>query len=711
MEEERFVELFDEKRNQNTTYMTYCYGILDERQISADDVELLEKKTTQFLSDLGNTKATVSQPEYLTVFEQYRSKERRVTVTLAILQVPVVVLLLAFIFMISGQMLSMEQNEISILKSRGAGRNQIILLYLMQAVLLNIISFIAALPLGALLCQMLGSANAFLEFVRRRSLSITISARVLGYGAGAMALSVLVTVLPVLRYSKVSIVNLKQGRSRSGKALWQKLYADIVLLGISLYGLYTFSIQKDELAVKVLSGAALDPMLYLSSSLFILGSGLFVLRLWPWILKGIYRVGQKRWKPETYAAFLQMIRNGRKQQFMMIFLVLTVALGIFNATVARTILSNGEDNLRYQLGADVVLSQEWKDNQGEIMAGMADSIAYTEPDSDQFTSVSGVEYMARVLKDTVQVHGQEAQGIEAELMAITTNEFGMVVYDDGANAYSLVQYLNVLSTNSRAVLVSENFKSMYGYQLGDEISYGDLSGTIYGFFTYFPSYVPTQTVTWSDSNVTKQDCFMIVANLSYVQSQWGVTPYELWFKMEDGDAEPLMDYIEENGINVEAFDSRQNQNYTLHNDPLFQGTNGVLTMSFIVILLLCGVGFLIYWILSIRERELLFGVLRAMGLSGKGVIRMLLTEQLLGSILFIASGVGIGIGASVLYVPLIALAYMAQTQTLPLKLVIQPGDLVRLLVLIGLMLVVCMTVLIRLVFDMKITNALKLGED
>jgi putative ABC transport system permease protein len=134
-------------------------------------------------------------------------------------------------------------------------------------------------------------------------------------------------------------------------------------------------------------------------------------------------------------------------------------------------------------------------------------------------------------------------------------------------------------------------------------------------------------------------------------------------------------------------------------------------MSFIVILLLCGVGFLIYWILSIRERELLFGVLRAMGLSGKGVIRMLLTEQLLGSILFIASGVGIGIGASVLYVPLIALAYMAQTQTLPLKLVIQPGDLVRLLVLIGLMLVVCMTVLIRLVFDMKITNALKLGED
>lgn len=38
-------------------------------------------------------------------------------------------------------------------------------------------------------------------------------------------------------------------------------------------------------------------------------------------------------------------------------------------------------------------------------------------------------------------------------------------------------------------------------------------------------------------------------------------------------------------------------------DPLLQGTNGVLTMSFIVMLVLCTAGYLIYWIMSIRARE------------------------------------------------------------------------------------------------------------
>ena len=42
------------------------------------------------------------------------------------------------------------------------------------------------------------------------------------------------------------------------------------------------------------------------------------------------------------------------------------------------------------------------------------------------------------------------------------------------------------------------------------------------------------------------------------------------------------------------------------NDPVLQGTNGILTVGFIVVLLLCTVGFLIYWILSIQSRALLF---------------------------------------------------------------------------------------------------------
>ena len=62
-------------------------------------------------------------------------------------------------------------------------------------------------------------------------------------------------------------------------------------------------------------------------------------------------------------------------------------------------------------------------------------------------------------------------------------------------------------------------------------------------------------------------------------------------------------------------------------DPLLQGTNGVLTMSFIVMLVLCTAGYLIYWIMSIRAREMVFGVLRACGMHKGEIFKMLFMEQ------------------------------------------------------------------------------------
>ena len=70
-----------------------------------------------------------------------------------------------------------------------------------------------------------------------------------------------------------------------------------------------------------------------------------------------------------YASLLQVTRNSGRQIFMMEFLVLTVALGIFNATVARTILYNAMQNESHLLGTDLVLEQKWKSNniQGNII--------------------------------------------------------------------------------------------------------------------------------------------------------------------------------------------------------------------------------------------------------------------------------------------------------------------------------------------------------
>ena len=247
-------------------------------------------------SDLKSGQLTYADAFY-TVLTEYLKTEKQVEVTLWVLQVPIFMLLAAFIFMVSSQMLDMEKNEIAVIKSRGAGRGQIFGMYLMQSLLISVIAYAVGIPLGVYICQVVGSANAFLEFVRRSALPVEVTKEALTYAGLASVLSICAMVLPAVRHSKTSIVNHKQRKHRSTAPLWQKLFLDVILLGVALYGLYTFSGQKDMLASRVLEGASLDPILFLSSSMFMVGAGLLAVRLAPAIVWLVYRPFKKLWSP------------------------------------------------------------------------------------------------------------------------------------------------------------------------------------------------------------------------------------------------------------------------------------------------------------------------------------------------------------------------------------------------------------------------------
>ena len=146
-------------------------------------------------------------------------------------------------------------------------------------------------------------------------------------------------------------------------------------------------------------------------------------------------------------------------------------------------------------------------------------------------------------------------------------------------------------------------------------------------------------------------------------------------------------------------------------DPLLQGTNGILTLGFVVTIVLCAVGYLIYWIMSIKERELIFGVLRAGGFHKSEILQMLLVEQLFAGVLAVVAGIGIGWLSSVMFVPIIQLSYASATQILPLTLTMNTTDLIRLFGVIALVMVTCVAVLVSLLFHMNVTKALKLGEE
>ncbi len=717
MAEEIFEELFFSDTNE-IQLSAQLYLMLDYKQMRGDRAEHYIETSMGYSEHFEQIPGQSFRASFVSTANEFLKISKKVNITLWVLQVPIFVLLAAFIFMVSRQMLEMEQNEIAVLKSRGASRRQIIITYLIQSTVLAALGFAAGVPLGSYLVQVLGSANAFLEFVKRTSLPVEITGRVLIFGGVAAVLSVAAMVLPVFKHSNVTIVNHKQKKHRKSDApLWQRLFMDVAVLAVALYALYNYNSQKELLAQRVMDGASLDPLLFLSSSLFMIGAGLFALRVLPAITFILYRIFRRWWSPALYAAFLRVIRTRYSQSFIMVFLILTIALGVFNAQAARTINTNEEDNIRYSIGADIVLKELWADNSLQVQEDPSIELMYEEPDFGRYEEMEGAESIAQVLRlngGSMSVTGGSVKNIQ--IMGIHTKTFGETAWlKDGLLKSHFYEYLNAMATHSRAVLLSRNFETNYKLKLGDAIYYKNASGDsargiIYGFVDYWPGYQPVTYTRGSDGVYRATENFLIVANLSQLQAYWGVLPYEIWIKAEDS-TQFIYDFAEEKELYFKEFKDTAAEIVALKNDPVFQGTNGILTVGFIVVLILCSVGFLIYWILSIKSRALQFGIYRAMGMSMREIITMLLCEQVFISGTSIATGAVVGWLTSGLYMPLIQMAYATYDSALPLKVICEQSDMTRLLTIVGAVIMVCMLILGWLISRMKIAQALKLGED
>lgn len=672
---------------------------------------------TQSLMNQYTTKVTaVREPDYLAVLKDYQVTAKKITTTLLILQIPVLALLLAFIFMISRQMLDLEQNEIAMLKSRGSSKKQILLIYFFQSAILSGISLIIGLPIGVFLCKALGSTNGFLEFIQRKALQVSINGEVLLYALAAVLISIAFMVLPVFKDANVTIVNYKQKKNKKSKNIIQRAYVDAILLAVSLYGLYSFSDRSDALTAQMLEGEALDPFLFICSSLFIISASLVAIRLQPYLIKLVYQIGKKRWKPAFFASFLQIIRTKGKQSFMMVFLMLTVSLGIFNATVARTILSNSEKGIRYATGAELVIQDTWEDNSIYLESNPNLELTYTEPDFSIYETMEGVDHATKVYRDNEASMNMGKDDLAVQLMGIDTKNFGETIdFQQDLLPEHVNNYLNSVGSAADAVLLSMNYHDNYEVEIGDTITVNgkdgkELSVIVYGFFDYWPTYTPQSHVLNDEGVLTTKDNYMVVANLAKVQAVCGTKPYEVWVKT-DGSSQFIYDYANKNNIEYKKFEDVASLLVDVRNDALFQGTNGILTMSFIVILILCCTGFLIYWILSIRQRELLFGVFRAMGMTKKEIIQMLVNEQIFSSGVSIGIGTVLGLLASKLFVPLVQIFYSSTEQAIPLEVVRESMDMVRLFCVIGFVIIICMVVLGKLISKIRISQALKLGED
>jgi putative ABC transport system permease protein len=709
---------------------TTWYCALDYYQIKVYNVDKVYGAYDSLYKWIREKGFKVYMPA-MDLLPKYNAHREQLTPLLFSLYSPIIVMLLFYLFMVSSLVIERQKNEIAVLISRGAGRLQLLFSYLLEALILGIVGMAVGPFLGVALARILGSTTNFLEFVHRVGMEIEMNSQTLIYAAIAVILSISATLLPVIPATGTNILEHKRNVSRLGKSpLWQRLFLDFILIGVSLYGIYQFNRRQQDLLTTGADSLSIDPLLFVNSAIFAFGLGLFFIRFFPLFVEGLYRIGRRFWPLTIYTGLIQAARSARRYQFLMLFIIITISTGLFSATAARTINQNAEDKIRYHYGADHILKVQWpttgsfgtwpEGGSPSIPAGVSlperdasGTAHFQEPPYGIFRRLAGVKSTARVFDTTARVYGSRGT-VKVRLMGIEPKEFGETAwFPEKLTKYHWYHDLNQVSRDQAMVLISRSAAQNLGLDLWDTFTMnwspnGMAEFMVAGVIDYWPTWNPNLKL---DEKNDQYD-MLVVANLSYLYDNALLQPYDIWLKLEEGASiEALYKDIQREGIKLKAVSDMGRELVTLKRDPFYMGINGALTLGFLISAIIILSGFFIFWILAIYQRMFQSGIMLAMGIKLRELIAMMIWEQLLTSVTPMLSGVLIGRLASSIFVPMLQMSFSAAEQVPPFRVVAQASDYIKIYWILGVMMAAGLIVIAWMLSRLKIYSCIKLGEE
>jgi putative ABC transport system permease protein len=589
------------------------------------------------------------------------------------------------------------------------------------------------------LCRIIGASNGFLEFVQRAPLEIYISPIAL-CAAGAAALLFMVnTLIPTFFGAGVNIVESKRKRAYRRLPFYHRYFLDVLLFGAGIYGYITIR-QKlqyyDELRQHyTMSVENSEFLLYVCGVMFSLGAGMLFLRIYPLIVRLVFKLGKRIWPSWLYFSLNRTGQN-RDCSSIMLFLIMTLSIGIFSADSARSINNHIETNVKLKMGTDVVYTPRWKkynaetgeevrgyvapgsdfvdiiDEDGNLIQRIP--IVFREIFADAFEEYDEVESVARVYYENdarVRYSLDTQRGVT--VMCIDPYDFATTAYSTAhMNPYHINDYINALLTMEDGVLISNNLMKKLGVEQGEQITIMSVAGEINCRVVAGVETWPGIETYYIDESGELQTTDFVIAELDSLLKQNKVVPYSFWIKKANGVSDrELYDVLSASEHGVAQFDSSSAGLVEAKNRPVLQGTNGLLSVSFLTSIVICALGFMIYWIISIKSRTLQFGISRALGVTKTGIMLMLITEQILISGMAVAVGFILGKIGSYLFVPLLGLNYVSADDVVPFVVRALRSDVYQILGVMGGMLLVCFAIISGIVIRQKIDRAVKLGEE
>lgn len=671
---------------------------------------------------------TTLETSPLPALRQFQGQAFALTGVLFIFSAPVIGLVLYFTGMAAASMVRYQSSEIAILRSRGASRLVITGLFFGEWLLLSSAGVSAGLVLSLILAGWISRSQAFLDFSSAADLSLRLTAQGFLFGLSAAGLAVVFALLPAWSASRLTIISYKQDRARqSRRPIWQRAYLDILLLLPAGYGLYLLLQSGTTGSLRIL-GRTLEranpyenPALFLLPTLFMLGLSLLILRMLPLIFLSFAWLASKTKYTIPVLALRQLSRSPSSSTAPMLLLVFTLSLAGFSATMAATLDRHLEDSVYYEIGADLNLVESGEftglqvDTQSESRTGGAPFQATNSaqqntwnflPISDHL-SLPGVEAAARVGRYPTELHSA-GRRYPGRILGVDRLDFPPVAaFRSDFAGEPLVSLMNRLALDPAGLLVDSTTWSRLGLNPGDPVNLrvtisGETHNLVFnlaGIFDYFPTYFPAEGA-------------LFVANLDYIFESFGGTmPHNVWLKTSpNSETGAILSSLREMRVAVIRVQDAREEIQNQLSAPHRQGVLGLLSIGFISASVLTAAGFLLFNLFSYKERFVIFGLLRAIGLSGRQMAAALLMEQALLIASGLAAGMLVALLTSFLFIPHIPVSIGPYPGVPPYIVQIAWTEIVHVSIIFTGMLLAGMLVTLLLLRWMKIYQAVKLGE-
>jgi putative ABC transport system permease protein len=711
-------EVFNQAINPaltNNIYIAFWYFVLDDAHVHYQMTDALLSQISYIQQHartlLPNVKLQVSPVDKLLTYKQ---RSVQLTFQLLAFSLPVLALLFAFIYLAANLAIDQRRNEISILRSRGAGLVQTTLIGFIETVILVILSLLISLPISLIITQWIGKTRQFMQFDPGFRLSVSVTNLGLRFGLSAGISGILFQILPTINAARHTIISYKQERSRVlQKPWWQRFGLDILLFIPAIYAIYL--LRQGE----IIPQNPIENPLFLLLPLFLIFSAtLFTIRIMPLIMGGIAWIAARTQSVGLLMAARHLARTPHFYAIPFALLTLTLSLSSFFASLALTLDQNLHDQIYYNVGSDLELLDTGEVvREGPPLMGVESEQNGNSANSgspwiflpvSEYQNLQGVQSVARVGRYTATASWGE--GTETGVfLGVDRVGFSRVAYwREDFSTDSLGALMNRLASVRNSVLLARDVMRQHSLKLGDKVyltvnTYGQNNRVelqIVGEFDAFPTWCPGQGP-------------LFVGNLNDLfLKAGGQFPYQVWMKVDPSSnmvqvVDQATQLSNSMALNWEA---ALPQISAEQERPDRQGIFGILSVGFIATILLTVLGFLLYALFSFQRRYVEFGVLRAIGLSTTQMISFLASELAFLVLFGAGIGTGLGIAVSKFFIPYLHIFTNASECTPGFIVKIAWTDIFRIYGLFGMLFVLALFIMVMLLRKMKLFQAIKLGE-